>query len=124
MEKKLIVNHSELVLHIATLQQEKDIQEYKLKDAFEEIATTRNIVSLFKGDTQRDRPLEIAKTGVNMVLNLITDLVLGKHRSIKGYLSAVMVENFTTMLVDSNLITIISSVRSLFKKKDDVDNGS
>lgn len=121
MEKKLIVNHSELILHIAELHQEKDIQEYKLKDSFKEIANTLNIVSLFKGDTKRDRSLEIAKKGVNMVLNLITDLVLGKHRSIKGYLSAVMVENFTTTLVDSDLMTLITGIGSLFIKKNDAD---
>lgn len=121
MEKKLIVNHSDLILHIAELHQEKDIQEYKLKDSFKEIANTLNIVSLFKGDTKRDRSLEIAKKGVNMVLNLITDLVLGKHRSIKGYLSAVMVENFTTTLVDSDLMTLITGIGSLFIKKNDAD---
>lgn len=117
MEKVIITNHSELVLRIAELRMYKDIQEVELQDSFKEIASTLNLISLFKEATNQDRPLELAKSGVNMVLDLIIDLILGKHRSIKGYLSAVMVEKFTTMLVDNNLINIISGINSLFNRK-------
>lgn len=117
MEKVIITNHSELVLRIAELRMYKDIQEAELKDSFKGIASTLNLISLFKEATNQDRPLELAKSGVNMVLDLIIDLILGKHRSIKGYLSAVMVEKFTTMLVDNNLINIISGINSLFNRK-------
>lgn len=117
MEKAIIKNHSELVLRIAELRMYKDIQEAELKDSFKGIASTLNLISLFKEATNQDRPLELAKSGVNMVLDLIIDLILGKHRSIKGYLSAVMVEKFTTMLVDHNLINIISGINSLFNRK-------
>jgi len=117
MEKVIITNHSELVLRIAELRMYKDIKETELQDSFKEIASTLNLISLFKEATNQDRPLELAKSGVNMVLDLIIDLILGKHRSIKGYLSAVMVEKFTTMLVDNNLINIISGINSLFNRK-------
>lgn len=117
MEKAIITNHSELVLRIAELRMYKDIQEAELKSSFKGIASTLNLISLFKEATNQDRPLELAKSGVNMVLDLIIDLILGKHRSIKGYLSAVMVEKFTTMLVDNNLINIISGINSLFNRK-------
>jgi len=117
MEKVIITNHSELVLRIAELRMYKDIQEVELQDSFKEIASTLNLISLFKEATNQDRPLELAKSGVNMVLDLIIDLILGKHRSIKGYLSAVMVEKFTSMLVDNNLINIISGINSLFNRK-------
>lgn len=117
MEKAIIKNHSELVLRIAELRMYKNIQEAELKDSFKGIASTLNLISLFKEATNQDRPLELAKSGVNMVLDLIIDLILGKHRSIKGYLSAVMVEKFTTMLVDNNLINIISGINSLFNRK-------
>lgn len=117
MEKVIITNHSELVLRIAELRMYKGIQEAELKSSFKGIASALNLISLFKQATNQDRPLELAKSGVNMVLDLIIDLILGKHRSIKGYLSAVMVEKFTTMLVDNNLINIISGINSLFNRK-------
>jgi hypothetical protein len=117
MENKIITNHAELVLRIAELKMNKDLQEYELQNTFKEVVSTLNLVSLFKAATNQDHPLEIAKSGVNMVLDLIIDVVLGKHRSIKGYLSAVMVERFTSLLIDNNLINIISGISSLFKRK-------
>lgn len=121
MEKVIIKKHSELILRIAELRMYKDIQEAELQNSFKDIVSTLNLVSLFKKATNQDRPLELAKSGVNMVLDLIIDLVLGKHRSIKGYLSAVMVEKFTTVLVDNNLINIISGFSALFSRKTQYD---
>lgn len=117
MEKVKIVNHSQLILRIAELRMYKNIQENELKDSFKEMASTLNLISFFKEAANVDHPMELAKSGVNMVIDLIIDLVLGKHKSIKGYLSAVMVEKFTTMLVNNNLINIIYGINSLFTRK-------
>jgi hypothetical protein len=117
MEKVIITNHTQLLERIAELKKQKNVQELELQDTFKEIALTLNLVSLFKKSTTDNRPLDLAKSGVNMVLDLIIDLSLGKYRSIKGYLSAVMVERFTAMLVESNILTIISGIQSLFSKK-------
>lgn len=117
MENKPITNHTELLLRIAELKIDKDIQENELQNSFKEVVSSLNLISLFKAATNQDHPLEIAKSGVNMVLDLIIDVVLGKHRSIKGYLSAVLVEKFTTMLIDNNLINIITGISSLFSRK-------
>jgi hypothetical protein len=117
MEKVIITNHTQLLERIAELNKQKDVQEIELQDTFKEIALTLNLVSLFKKSTTDNRPLDLAKSGVNMVLDLIIDLSLGKYRSIKGYLSAIMVERFTAMLVESNILTIISGIQSLFSKK-------
>ncbi len=119
MKTNNIKNHSELILRIAELRIEKEIKEEKLQRSFTNIVSTLNLISLFKVTTNHDRPMELAKTGVNMILNLIIDLALGKHRSIKGYLSAIMVEKFTTVLVNNNLINIISGISSLLHKKNE-----
>jgi hypothetical protein len=119
MKTNNIKNHSELILRIAELRIEKEIKEEKLQRSFTNIVSTLNLISLFKVATNHDRPMELAKTGVNMILNLIIDLALGKHRSIKGYLSAIMVEKFTTVLVNNNLINIISGISSLLHKKNE-----
>jgi hypothetical protein len=119
MENNNIKNHSELILRIAELRIEKDIQEEKLQRSFKNIVSSLNLISLFKVATNENRPIELAKSGVNLALNLIIDLVMGKHRSIKGYLSAVMIEKFTTVLVNNNLLNIISGIGSLLHKKNE-----
>jgi len=117
MEKVIIVSHSQLILRLAELRMDKDIRGKKLKVLFTEMATTLNLTTIFKEATNTERPMELAKSGINMIVNLIIDLVLGKHRSIKGYLSAVMLERFSAMLVDNNLINIIYGINSIFKRK-------
>lgn len=113
----IISNHYNLMQRIATLKMDKAIQENELKASLTDIVSTLDVLAIFKGAIRTDRPLELTKSGVNMVLELIIDLILGKHRSIKGYLSATMVEKFTTMLVNNNILKIISGISSLFNRK-------
>lgn len=125
MENTPIRNHSELLLRLTELKSEREIQEIALKYTFTEFIATINLGSFFKGSntSDNDQPKELLKTGLNMALNLITGLVLGKNRSIKGYLSALLVERFTTMLVDNNIINIITGISSLiFRKRDQERN--
>lgn len=110
-------NYEQLLTQIETLRNEKDFQEDKLKNSFSEMLGLLNVMSLFKAATKQEHPLGLAKTGLNMILTLIIDLVLGKHRSIKGYLSAVMVEKITTVLINNNLTNIITGISSLFNRK-------
>ena len=117
MESTTIVTYPALLRQLAELKVEKEAHEEHIKNTFLDVVSSINIGSLFNIATQQDRPMELAKTGVTMVVNLITDLLLGKHRSFKGYLSAIMVEKFTSVVIDHNLLSIISGVKSLFKKK-------
>jgi hypothetical protein len=120
MENKVIINHVQLQLRIAELRMYKGIQEEELKISFRDAFATLNLISIFRNATV-EQPIQLAKSAVNMTLDLIIDLVLGKHRSIKGFLSSILVERFTTTLVDNNLMTIISTVTGLinrFKKRD------
>jgi hypothetical protein len=127
MENTAIMNHAELVLRLAELRLEKDNQEVTVKCSFTDFISSIDLVSFFKksGTTNNGETHELLKTGLNMALNLITGLVLGKNRSIKGYLSALMVERFTTMLIDNNLINIVAGISSvIFKNKNKVKNPS
>lgn len=117
MEKVIIVNHSQLIQRLAELRMYKDIRENELKVSFTEMASTLNLTTIFKEAKNINRPMELAKSGINMLVDLIIDLVLGKHRSVKGYLSAVMLEKISAMLVDNNLINIIYGINSIFKRK-------
>jgi hypothetical protein len=114
---EMITTYSQLVLQIALLRQDRETQEFILRDTFKNLFASSNLISLFRVATNQDRPMEFAKSGLTLVITLITNLILGKHRSFKGYLSALMIERFTTMLVDNNLLNIFEGITSLFSKK-------
>jgi len=114
-----ITTHAQLLRRIVELKATKDVQEEELKITFRNFIATIDIVSILKGglSSTGNHPLELAKTGVNMVMNLIIALVLGKNRSIKGFLSAVLIEKFTSSLINNNLMDIISTISSLINRK-------
>jgi hypothetical protein len=124
MENTSIKNHAELVLRLAELRSEKESQELIVKCNFTDFISSIDLVSFFKrsGTTNNGETHELLKTSLNMVLNLLTGLVLGKNRSIKGYLSSLMVERFTTMVIDNNLINIVAGIGSMIFKNKKQDN--
>jgi len=115
MENKVIINHAQLQLRIAELRMYKGIQEEELKLSLRDAFATLNLISIFRNATV-EQPIHLAKSAVNMTLDLIIDLVLGKHRSVKGFLSSILVERFTTTLVDNNLMTVISAITELVQR--------
>jgi hypothetical protein len=119
MNNKEITTHAQLLAKIGELKQSKEQQEVGLKLMFGKLMATIDIVSILKGGFSggANQPLDIAKTGLNMAVNLIIDIVLGKHRSVKGYLSSVLIEKFTSTLINNNLMGIISSISSLLNRK-------
>lgn len=117
MTTTTIVSHSELLQQLAGLKLQQEFQEDELKGLLGEFISTINLGVIFKSATNHQQTPDIAKMGLTMLVNLITGFVLGKNRSIKGYLSSVMVEKFTTSLIDHNLISIISTISSLFNKQ-------
>lgn len=122
METPAIITHSGLSGRIAELKVLQEMQEDKLKTLFGEIVSSINLGVIFKAATTQQQTPEVAKMGLNMAVNLITGFILGKNRSIKGYLSSVMVEKFTSSIIDHNLISIFSTISSLFKKNKKDEN--
>jgi hypothetical protein len=117
MDNIIIENHSDLLQRIAVLRGQKDEMEDQLKDTFSEVVSTLNLVSVFEKGPKMTRPIELAKSGANMFLDIIVGLIMRKHRSIKGYLSAVLVEKVTTILIDNYLIKVIVGINSLFSRR-------
>jgi len=117
MENIQLSNHAELLLRIEELKARKHSQEEVLKEKFQLITSSIDLLSLFKGGSMNKNPeFDIVKVGLNTGVNLIIDLVLGKNRSIKGFLSSVLVEKFTSILINNNLMTIISGVQNLIQR--------
>ena len=119
MENTVILNHSQLLDRLTELKTDREIQGISLKYTFIEFISTINVVSFFKGSNKTSslQSNDLVKNGISMALNMVTGLVLGKNRSVKGYLSTLMVERFTSMIIDNNLISTISKIASLFLHK-------
>lgn len=120
MENKIIVNYSELTAHLTLLKSERDVQEIVLKQSFNEFISSINIFSFFKSSdaTENFQSNDLIKSGLTMTVNLLAGLVFGKNRSLKGFLSTLMVERFTKMLIDNNLINTFAKIGSIiFSKK-------
>jgi len=120
-ETATITNYSQLEMQLSVLRLEREFQELVLRESFQNLISSLNLVSLFKVATNQDQPIAFAKSGITLIINLITNLILGKHRSIKGYLSSIMVERFTTMVVDNNLLGMIAGLSTFFSRKNQPD---
>lgn len=117
MENIQLSNYAELLLRIEELKAKKNSQEIVLKEKFLIITSSFDLLSLLKGGSMNKNPeFDLVKVGLNTGINLIIDLVLGKNRSIKGFLSSVLVEKFTSVLINNNLMTIISGVQNLVQR--------
>lgn len=123
MENIQISNHAELLFRIEELKVRKYSHEEVLKDKFVLIKSSIDLLSLFKGGlNNKNSEFDLVKVGLNTGVNLIVDMVLGRNRSVKGFLSAVLIEKFTSVLINNNLTTIISGVMNLvqrFRKKNE-----
>ena len=123
MENTTIVNYSELIGRLTELKSEREEQEIVLIQTFSEFVSSINIFSFFKSSdaTNNFQSNDLIKSGLSMTINLIAGLVFGKNRSIKGFLSTLMVERFTKMIINNNLINTIANIASMiFSKKAEV----
>jgi hypothetical protein len=122
MENIKISNRSELLLHIMHLKAEKYRQEEELKVTLKEFIDTLNPLSIVKeslSEMVRDKDVhfDLAKMGLNIGANFIIDQILGRNSSIKGFISAVLVENFSTSFINNNVSKIISGINKLIHRK-------
>ena len=118
MENKEISSHAELVLRIMDLKAEKFSQEEELRYTFKEFVSSLNPISMVKESlhqlaADRDVKFDLAKVGLNLGADFIIDKVLGRNRSIKGFLSAVLIEKFSTLFLNNNISKIVSEISKL-----------
>lgn len=121
METTEIVNHTELLMRITLLREEKCRQEEEIKDTFNNFVSTLDPVYLVKKSLHnlaedKDVQYNLSKVVLNFGTSFIIDKILGKNRSIKGFLSAVLVERFSTSVINNNLPKIISVITNLLHK--------
>jgi len=120
MEKIIIKNHSELLLHIMQLKSQKISQEIEIKHSFKSLINSLSPISMIKNslrDLSQDKEarFNIAKVGLNLGTNFIIEKVVGRNKSIKGFLSSIILEKFSGAFINKNASSIITSINKLFK---------
>ena len=121
MENKKILNHNDLLCHISNLKDEKIYQEFELKIKLNEFIKTLNPISIVKDSIHelaqdKEVRLDVAKVGLNIGANLLIDGVFGRSRSIKGFLSSILIEKISSIVIDKNASGIISGIGKLINK--------
>lgn len=120
MENKSISTHAELVLRIMHLKSEKFSQEEELVHKFKELAYLLHPATLMKnmaGD--KEVKTGLAKAGLSLGSNYLIDKVLGRNRSVKGFVMSVFVEKLTNMIINKS--GVISRIGKLFARKPAVE---
>lgn len=117
MERTAITNHSELLTRIAELKEDKEIQEVKLKQTFKELSSTLSILSLFKKKEYSNQPIDLAKQGISVAIDLLFDIIWGKNRSLKGNMSSILIKKAINILIDNKFDYIVSTVTDFFSNR-------
>lgn len=122
MENKDITNHSELLIRIMELKAQKLSQEIELKNSIADFVYELNPVALVKNSLHqlaKDKEVrfDLAKVGLNVGANFIIDKVLGRNRSIKGFLSSMLLEKVSATFIDKNSSGIIAGLGKLISSK-------
>lgn len=114
--------HTLLVSEIHYLKAEKGRLETELESSFRDltsslkpVAIVRELISGLSSDKTVQQSL--AKTGLTLGTNLVIDLVLGKNKSIKGYLSSILVEKIASAFINSRAPEMIWNVSKMIFQK-------
>ena len=117
MEHPAILNHATLKVRINELKVERSMQEDALKDSLKAFAVTLNPLSILKGSVQgfsKDKELrtDILKAGLNLGTDFIIEKVLGRSRSVKGFLSSILVEKLSAPFINKIVMKLFSGSRN------------
>lgn len=118
MENTDIYDHATLIKHIHYLRDVKNVQEEELKSCFNGFVDSLNPVTLVKKSLHdlaenKEVQFDLTKVALNTASNLVIDQLFGKYRSIKGFLSSVMIEGVSNTFINGSSLKILS----FFKKK-------
>ena len=105
MKKKNITYHQLLSERIAVLKDECAGLEIKLKGTIAEIAQSISPASILKSSvkqlsTDKEFRTEAVVSGLSLGANFLIEKILGRSKSIKGFLSSVLVEDISTPLIN------------------------
>jgi len=122
MKNTEITSHDELISRIIYLKADKQMQEESLKIKFRDFASNLDFGFLLNNDGNKavasnNIVYNLVKVVLNKGANFIIDKFLGKNRSFKGFLSSLLVEELSTLLINSNINSIISGFSRLIHSR-------
>ena len=108
MENVDINNHTELVMRIMHLKQEKFRQEEGIKYSFKEIPYLLNPATMAKKyihelATDNKFKFDLARVGLNLATNLVITRILSRNQGFKGYLGALLIEKLSSSFIISGI---------------------
>ncbi len=123
MKEYEISTYTDLCLRIQKLKAEKYTQEEELQRSFKALIYSLDPISIVKESLHnlaKDNIVQsdLAKVGLNIGTNFIIDQVLGRYRSIKGFISSVLVEKISIPWVNNNASKIISVISGFMQQKE------
>ena len=121
MKNKEILNHAELSLRIMELKSEVLLQQDNLKYTFKGFLFTLNPISIVKEsihELAKDKEVQfdLTKVGLNLGADFLINQVLGRNRSINGFLCSVLLEKLSNTFINKNASGIISGISKLLSK--------
>lgn len=122
MENIKITNHTQLQLHIMHLKSKKLSQETELKHSVKEFVYSISPIAIMKDSLHslvqdKEVRMDMAKVGLNIGANFLIDKVVGRNRSINGFLGSLLIEKISTSFINSNSNSIVSGISKLFSAK-------
>lgn len=126
MGNSKITNQQELMIRLAELKLEKSAQEGILRQTYNEIVATIDLVTFIKSITspRKNDNLNFAKTAFTTVVDLIIGFVIGGKKGFKGFMNTLLAESIALIFTDDNLSRIITFVKDFFQKgmEDDLED--
>ena len=115
-------NYAQLLARIEYLKMAKIAQEVELKEAVKTYVQSLHPTEIIKQSIQsmthdQGLKMDVTKLGLTVGANALIDQVLGRNRSIKGFLSALLLENMAAGAINRNASEIVAVFGRLFKKK-------
>lgn len=128
MEKITIRNHQELLARIHALKVEKIACEEELKVTIKQFVTSLNPLAMMKESlhelaNDKDVRLDASKVGLNIITSFILDRLLGRQRSVKGFLSSLLIEKLATIFIAKNGAPIVEELRKWIRPTEISTNG-
>lgn len=107
---------------ISQLRTDKLNQEIELKILVNEIIDSLSIISIMKTTIQelvkdKEVQIDVIKLGLKTSANYLLEKVVGRNRTVKGFLASILIEKITNSLINNNSVSIISGLTDFFNPK-------
>lgn len=106
LQNSILLNHADLLLEINLAKIQKRKQEEELKMHIKDFVETLNPVSVIKESVHNlvsDPGIrqDLTNTAVHFGMNVLIDIVVGRYRSVKGFLGSIFLEKLADPVINS-----------------------